>query len=87
MPGLEDVFQDGVHLAWFKDAEECLDKVAYYLKHEDERRRIAAAGHELVQRRHRYQDRVANILEVLRGGLSADTHTGPALQRAEELGR
>ncbi|MFQ5507052.1 MAG: glycosyltransferase, partial [Planctomycetota bacterium] len=66
VPGMEEVFGDGVHLAWFKDFDECLDKISYYLSHERERHRIAQAGSDLVLREHRYEHRVADILAILR---------------------
>ncbi|MEE2886107.1 MAG: glycosyltransferase [Planctomycetota bacterium] len=67
VPGTEDLFEDGKHLAWFKSKQECLDKVDYYLEHEDQRLEIAAEGCELVTKQHRYQDRVADILAILSG--------------------
>src|SRR6185436_20318304 len=27
VPGLEQVFEDGEHLAWYRDEQECLDKI------------------------------------------------------------
>lgn len=48
VPGLEDIFKKGVHLEWYKTHEECLDLIGYYLKHENERKRIAITGYEFV---------------------------------------
>lgn len=43
-PELEEYFTDGAELALFRSLEECMDKLAYYLAHEERRREIAAAG-------------------------------------------
>lgn len=40
------LFEEGQEAAFFGTAEEMLDKIRYYLKHDDERKRIAAAGRE-----------------------------------------
>lgn len=85
VPGLEEVFQDGVHLVYFRSAEECLEKVGYYLRNERLRRSIASRGHELVVREHRYLDRVGSILKMLREGLGADHVTEPSLVKARRL--
>ena len=39
--GLSQLFQDGVHLATYSCDEELFDKIAYYLKHDEVRERIA----------------------------------------------
>ena len=77
VPGTEDLFQDGEHLAWFHDKQECLEKIDYYLEREDQRREIAAAGCDLVGRRHRYQDRVADILAILSGSSDLECPDDP----------
>jgi glycosyltransferase involved in cell wall biosynthesis len=43
---LAQYFTEGEECACFGSDEELTDKVAYYLKHEDERRRLAAAGRQ-----------------------------------------
>lgn len=67
VPGLETVLKDGEHLAWYHDAEECVEKIAHYLSHADERERIAEAGCALAHQEHQYFHRVARVLEVVRG--------------------
>ena len=66
VPGMEQVFKDGVHLAWFKSLDECIDKIDFYLAHDELRDQIAAAGHEVVTAEHGYSNRVSEILSILR---------------------
>jgi spore maturation protein CgeB len=65
VPGLEELFDDGVQLASYKTFEECADKVAYYVAHDEERRRIASAGYALVHEKHTYDQRTREMLDVL----------------------
>ena len=65
VPGLEDVFEDGQHLAWYRDVDECLSKIDGYLVSETERKRIARAGHELAMQKHQYAHRIERILQIL----------------------
>ena len=85
VPGLEEVFEDGVHLAYFRSPEECLDKLQFYLRNDQLRDEIAARGHELVTREHRYFDRIQSILKMLREGLRTDALTETSLDRARRL--
>lgn len=85
VPGLEEVFQDGVHLAYFRSPEECLEKVAFYLRNDRLRDEIAARGCELARREHRYFDRIRSILAMLREGSGADGLTEPSLAKARQI--
>jgi len=69
VPKLENVFSDGEHLVWYRDEQELLDKIAYWLPRDDERARIAAEGHTEVMMHHQYSNRVARILYWLEVGL------------------
>lgn len=69
VPKLECVFQDGQHLAWYRDEEDALAKIGEWLQRDDDRARVAAEGHDLVMRHHRYYYRVARILHWLQAGL------------------
>ena len=48
-PEIAEVFCEGEEIVTFKSLQECMDKTAYYLQHEEERARIAAAGQKKVQ--------------------------------------
>lgn len=63
--GQDELFKDGVHLVTYRDADELLDKVRYYLKHEDVRERIAARGRAEVHAKHTYVHRMRRVLEVM----------------------
>jgi len=61
--GQADLFQDGVHLATYQDADELIDKVDYYLKHDWVREKIAAAGRAEALAKHTYRHRMEALLE------------------------
>ena len=48
VPDSDLLFQDGVHLKYFDTVEEFFELAQWYLKHEDERMKIANAGMERV---------------------------------------
>jgi len=43
-PGIENYFEPDKEIVCFRDAEEMINKINYYLSHEEERRTIAQAG-------------------------------------------
>jgi spore maturation protein CgeB len=61
--GMPELFQDGRHLALYGSLDELEEKIAHYLKHEDERERIAAEGHREVLAKHTFRHRAQFILE------------------------
>ena len=40
--GQDELYRDGIHLATYRDAEELIDKIGFYLAREELRERIAA---------------------------------------------
>lgn len=57
-----EIFSPGMEADYFKSAEECADKIKYYLKNETLRHKISKAGHEkLFSAKHLYTDRVDEI--------------------------
>ena len=48
-PEITEYFEDGREVVIFGSVEECLDKIGYYLEHDEERRMIAVAGQQKVQ--------------------------------------
>jgi GT2 family glycosyltransferase/predicted Zn-dependent protease/2-polyprenyl-3-methyl-5-hydroxy-6-metoxy-1,4-benzoquinol methylase len=76
--GQAELFQDGTHLTSYTCAEELLDKIAFYLKHEEARERIAAAGRTEVLRLHTYRHRMERLLAEVSCHLDRE---GPVLVR------
>jgi 2-polyprenyl-3-methyl-5-hydroxy-6-metoxy-1,4-benzoquinol methylase len=72
--GQADLFRDGVHLATYREADELLDKAAYYLEHERTREAIAAAGRAEAQARHTYRHRMETLLERAGRAFSSHSH-------------
>jgi GT2 family glycosyltransferase/tetratricopeptide (TPR) repeat protein/2-polyprenyl-3-methyl-5-hydroxy-6-metoxy-1,4-benzoquinol methylase len=60
--GQTELFRDGVHLATYGDADDLLDKLAYYLKREALREKIAAAGAAEAVSKHTYRHRMEHLL-------------------------
>ena len=70
VPGLERYFDNNHDLVWFKSADECMDLVQYYLKHEDEARQIGINGAKKIQEFHsrvEFIKRLATRLGFLEG--------------------
>lgn len=62
---LPEYFDIGVDLEAFASREELVDKVAYYLAHDDERQAIARSGYEKVCRLHTYEHRFADMIKKI----------------------
>lgn len=56
-------FKENEDLVCFDGIDDMVKKTDYYLKHEDERRRIAQNGYEKVKKTHNYVNRIRTILE------------------------
>lgn len=63
-PELTDYFEIGVDLEAYSSMEELVDKCAYYLEHEDERRQIAANGYQKVCESHTWTHRVKEMIAL-----------------------
>lgn len=59
---LLDDFVPGEDFVYYESKEDLLQKVDYYLEHEEERRAIAQNGHDKVAAGHTYRHRVREIL-------------------------
>ncbi|MBR4831893.1 MAG: glycosyltransferase [Butyrivibrio sp.] len=60
---IDEYFEDGVDLVLARTPEEMVEKTAYYLEHEDERKEIAATGQKKVFENFAYTKLLPNILE------------------------
>jgi spore maturation protein CgeB len=57
---------EGEAAAYFADAEEMRDKVAYYVHRPEERERIAAEGHRRITTgKHTYTERIRQLMSVV----------------------
>ena len=63
-PEIAEYFGEGVEIATFASMEECMDKVHYYLAHEEERRRIAEAGQRKVQAAFSYESGLMRLFKM-----------------------
>ncbi len=59
---LAESFREGEEVVLFYSLEDCLEKIDYYLSHEEERKKIAKAGHEAVKQRFNYRDQLGKLL-------------------------
>lgn len=57
--GLEDYFDIGKELETYKDEDELIVKILYYLQHDSEREEIAKKGQEKVKNLHKFANRLA----------------------------
>ncbi len=60
-----EYFTVGEDLECYENTAELLDKIAYYLDHEDERLQIAEQGLRKVKERHTYIHRACQMMQVL----------------------
>jgi spore maturation protein CgeB len=61
LPGVREWFTPGEHLVTYTDEADLRAKTAYYLAHDDERRRIAVAGQSHVYAHHTYDLRAQQL--------------------------
>lgn len=62
---IPDYFEIGTDLETYASAEELLDKTAYYLEHEEERKAIAENGYQKVKAHHTYVMRLKEMLALM----------------------
>jgi hypothetical protein len=78
--GQEELFQEGKHYVAFETDAELIERVEYYLQHDSERERIAAAGHREVLTRHSLEFRLVGLLSA---ALSTPTPVAPVRMMSE----
>ncbi len=62
-PELEEYFEIGKDLEVYHNLDELVQKVDYYLKHEEQRIRIAMNGYKKIRDYHKYTNRLTQILD------------------------
>ena len=59
---IEDFFNIGQEIVCYKNENDLLNKIEYYLENDDERLKIAQRGSDLVNKKHTYKHRAETIL-------------------------
>lgn len=62
---LKDYYEDGKEIIIFKGAKDLIKKIKYYLRHEEEREKIAAAGYYRTIKEHTYEKRFEEIFKII----------------------
>ncbi|MGE5552913.1 MAG: glycosyltransferase [Betaproteobacteria bacterium] len=83
-PAHENLFENHKHLVWSKSPEETVELVEHYLKHDQDRRRIAAAGRRLALSQHTYDHRARDFEQAIAPFLAG--HRGQTAQDAHRRG-
>jgi len=65
VPGQNDLFHSAKHYVEFREWEDLDKKIAYFLKHDEERERIAKQGSDFVRGFHTYHDRINQMFEIM----------------------
>jgi len=67
VPSLEDYFELGKEIICYKDIDEVVMLIKYYLRHDNEREVIKKAGVERARRDHSFKNRVADFMIEIEG--------------------
>lgn len=62
---LGDYYQKGKEIVIYKDVKDLIDKIRYYLVHDEEREAIAKAGYRRTLRDHTYEKRFNEIFKII----------------------
>lgn len=62
---LNELFEIGKEIETYKTKEELLEKINYYLAHEDQRQKIARAGQQRTLKDHTYEKRMIELINIL----------------------
>ncbi len=63
-PELDEYFIDGQDCVMYSSIEDAIEKTAYYLEHEDERKAIAESGFSRIESDFRYENRIEKLLQI-----------------------
>lgn len=64
-PELAELFENGREVVMYESVGDLLEKIDYYLTHEEERREIARAGCKKIQESYRFEVRIREILNLV----------------------
>lgn len=66
-PDMMSVFEPGKDFVYYESRQDLMEKIDYYLKNDDERKRVAKNGHEKVKADHTYEIRLEEIFSIVTG--------------------
>jgi len=67
---ISDIFVPGKEIVCFDNAHDCVEKISWYLEHEEERSKIAEAGQQRTLKDHSLAQRVNQLHEIIMNNLS-----------------
>ena len=70
---LPSFFEVGREVVGYTDADDLIDRIRYYLSHEEERERIARNGYRRVVKDHRIRQRLHEAARLIRDGMRGRT--------------
>ena len=62
--GIENWFDLDKECVTYSSPTDCIEKIRYYLAHDKEREKIAAAGYNAAHKKHRFKNRIAEVLDI-----------------------
>ena len=69
-PDLQLVYKVGEDIVTYRSVDDCIDKVRWYLSHEDERERVAQAGRARALTDHTWDKRFQCLVDFLKSAAS-----------------
>lgn len=83
VPGIENYFEINKEIVCFHNADEMIDKITYYLNHEEERRAIAQAGWKRATSEHTSFHMLSRVFSEIERDIAARGREG--IPRLQEL--
>ena len=62
---INDLFIPGSEVVTYDNPDDCIEKAKWLLNHEDERKKIALAGHQRTLKFHTVENRCRTIIDIL----------------------
>ncbi len=66
---LEAFYKVGTEVVGYQDGDDLIDKLRYYLEHDDQRQQIALSGYRRVLKDHRFDSRMRQAGEMIKRGM------------------
>jgi len=64
---IKSYFKEGKEIVTYRDADDLLRRISYFLEHEKERKAIAKAGRERVMKDYTFKHSISRILDCMEG--------------------